>query len=139
MRAGLVGDSVKRAKVRNRTVGFFRHDAEVPFINLNKFATIADAVGIPHYWRDRDGNVSQFWHSGIIPKGTGVMCQHRERGMKHTFWVVTDPESELVGKMFIIGHTFKDRKETEDERFEYSNISPTLKYSFLAENPPAGG
>ena len=139
MRAGLVGDSVKRAKVRNRTVGFFRHDAEVPFINLNKFATIADAVGIPHYWRDRDGNVSQFWHSGTIPKGTGVMCQHRERGMKHTFWVVTDPESELVGKMFIIGHTFKDRKETEDERFEYSNISPTLKYSILAEKPPAGG
>ena len=53
------------------------------------------ATSIPHYWRDRDGKVSQFWHSGVIPKGTGVVCQHRERGMKHTFWTVTDPESEL--------------------------------------------
>ena len=63
------------------------------------------------------------------------MGAHRERGMKHTFWIITDPESELVGKMFIIGHTFKDRREVEDERFEYSNVSPTLKYSILAEKP----
>ena len=126
---------MKQAKVRNRTVGFFRADAEVPFINLEMFETIKDATGIPHYWRDRDGSVSQFWHGGVIPKGTGVMCKHRERGMKHTFWVVTDPESDLVGKMFIVGHTFKDRVETEDEKFEYSNISPTLKYSILAEKP----
>ena len=104
-------------------------------INLNMFETIKDATGIPHYWRDSDGNVSQFWHAGTIPKGTGVMCAHRERGMKHTFWTVTDPESDLVGKMFIIGHTFKDRREIEDERFEYSNISPTLKYSILSEKP----
>ena len=55
--------------------------------------------------------------------------------LKHTFWVVTDPESELVGKMFIVGHTFKDRKEDEFEKFEYSNISPTLKYSILSEKP----
>ena len=126
---------MKRAKVRKHTVGFFRSDAEVPFISLEMFDTIKDATGIPHYWRDRDGNVSQFWHSGVIPKGTGVVCRHRERGMKHTYWTVSDPESELVGKMFIIGHTFKDRIETADERFEYSNISPTLKYSILAEKP----
>ena len=126
---------MKQAKVRKHTVGFFRNDAKVPFINLEMFDTISEATGIPHYWRDRDGNVSQFWHSGVIPKGTGVVCQHRERGMKHTFWTVSDPESELVGKMFVIGHTFKDRVETEDERFEYSNISPTLKYSILAEKP----
>jgi len=126
---------MKRAKVRRRTVGFFRHDADVPFINLSMFETIKDATGIPHYWRDSDGDVSQFWHAGTIPKGTGVMCAHRERGMKHTFWTVTDPESELVGKMFIIGHTFKDRREVADERFEYSNISPTLKYSILSEKP----
>jgi len=55
--------------------------------------------------------------------------------MKHTFWTVSDPESELVGKMFVIGHTFRDRKETDDEKFEYSNISPTLKYSILSEKP----
>ena len=126
---------MKQAKVRKHTVGFFRNDAEVPFINLEMFETIKDATGIPHYWRDRNGNVSQFWHSGVIPKGTGVVCQHRERGMKHTYWTVTDPESDLIGKMFIIGHTFKDRIETADERFEYSNISPTLKYSILAEKP----
>ena len=126
---------MKQSKVRKHTVGFFRNDAEVPFINLEKFKTIEDATGIPHYWRDRDGNVSQFWHSGVIPRGTGVVCKHRERGMKHTFWVVADPESELVGKIFVIGHTFKDRVETEDERFEYSNISPTLKYSILSEKP----
>jgi len=126
---------MKRAKVRKHTVGFFRNDAEVPFINLDMFETIKDATGIPHYWRDHDGNVSQFWHAGVIPKGTGVVCRHRERGMKHTFWTVSDPESELVGKMFIIGHTFKDRIEIEDERFEFSNISPTLKYSILAEKP----
>ena len=126
---------MKQAKVRRHTVGFFKRDAEVPFINLSMFDTIKDATGIPHYWRDADGNVSQFWHAGVIPKGTGVVCAHRERGMKHTFWVVTDPESDLVGKMFIVGHTFKDRKENEFEKFEYSNISPTLKYSILAEKP----
>ena len=126
---------MKRAKVRNNTVGFFRHDAEVPVINLEMVVTFKHATGIPHFWRDRAGNVSQFWHAGVVPKGTGVMCAHRERGMKHTFWIITDPESELVGKMFIIGHTFKDRREVEDERFEYSNVSPTLKYSILAEKP----
>ena len=126
---------MKQAKVRRHTVGFFRNDAEVPFINLEKFETITAATSIPHYWRDDDGKVSQYWHSGVIPKGTGVVCAHRERGMKHTFWTVTDPESELVGKVFIVGHTFKDRKEIEDERFEYSNISPTLKYSILSEKP----
>ena len=99
------------------------------------FETVKAATGIPHYWRDADGNISQFWHAGVIPKGTGVMCAHNERGMKHTFWTVTDPESELVGKMFVIGYTFKDRREVEDERFEYSNISPTLKYSILSEKP----
>ncbi len=126
---------MKQAKVRNRMSGWFRNDAEVPFINLEMFETVEQATGIPHYWRDSDGNVSQFWHTGVIPKGTGVTCKHRERGMKHTFWIVTDPESELVGKMFVIGHTFKDRKEDEFEKFEYSNISPTLKYSILAEKP----
>ena len=126
---------MKQAKVRKHTVGFFRNDAEAPFINLEMFETIKQATGIPHYWRDRDGNVSQFWHSGVIPKGTGVVCRHRERGMKHTYWTVSDPESELIGKMFIFGLTFKDRIETADERFEYSNISPTLKYSILAEKP----
>ena len=65
---------MKQAKVRKHTVGFFRNDAEVPFINLEMFDTIDQATGIPHYWRDRDGNVSQFWHSGVIPKGTGVVC-----------------------------------------------------------------
>ena len=126
---------MKRAKVRRHTVGFFRQDAEVPFINLSMFETVKAATGIPHYWRDADGNISQFWHAGVIPKGTGVMCAHNERGMKHTFWTVTDPESELVGKMFVIGYTFRDRREVEDERFEYSNISPTLKYSILSEKP----
>tara|TARA_Y100001937_G_C6945474_1_gene252285 strand:+ start:167 stop:556 length:390 start_codon:yes stop_codon:yes gene_type:complete len=126
---------MKQAKVRKHTIGFFRNDTQVPFINLEMFDTIKAATGIPHYWRDCDGNVSQFWHSGVIPKGTGVVCKHRERGMKHTFWVVSDPESELIGKMFIVGHTFKDRTETEDDTFEYSNISPTLKYSILAEKP----
>ena len=126
---------MKQAKVRRHTVGFFRNDAEVPFINLEMFETITAATSIPHYWRDSDGKVSQFWHSGVIPKGTGVVCTHRERGMKHTFWTVTDPESELIGKVFIVGHTFKDRKEDEFEKFEYSNISPTLKYSILAEKP----
>ena len=126
---------MKRAKVRRHTVGFFRQDAEAPFINLSMFETVKAATGIPHYWRDADGNISQFWHAGVIPKGTGVMCAHNERGMKHTFWTVTDPESELVGKMFVIGYTFKDRREVEDERFEYSNISPTLKYSILSEKP----
>ena len=126
---------MKQAKVRRHTAGFFRNDAEVPFINLEKFETITAATSIPHYWRDDEGNVSQYWHSGVIPKGTGVVCTHRERGMKHTFWTVTDPESELIGKVFIVGHTFKDRKEIEDERFEYSNISPTLKYSILSEKP----
>jgi hypothetical protein len=126
---------MKQSKVRRGTVGFFRQDAEVPFINLSKFETITAATSIPHYWRDKEGSVSQFWHSGTIPKGTGVMCAHRERGMKHTFWLVTDPESDLIGKVFIIGHTFKDRTEHEFDKFEYSNISPTLKYSILAENP----
>jgi hypothetical protein len=127
--------SMKRAKVKKHTVGFFREDAEAPFINLEKFETVTAATSIPHYWRDADGSVSQFWHAGIISKGTGVVCIHRERGMKHTFWTVADPESDLVGKIFIVGHTFKDRKEYEFDKFEYSNISPTLKYSILAEKP----
>lgn len=126
---------MKQSKVRNRTVGFFRREVDVPFINLEMFSTIDEATSIPHYWRDKQGRVSQFWHAGVIPKGTGVTCKHRERGMKHTFWVVTDPESELVGKMFIVGHTFKDRRETEDDRFEFSNESPSLKYSILSEKP----
>ena len=126
---------MKQAKVKRHTVGFFRKDAEVPFINLEMFETITAATSIPHYWRDGDGNVSQFWHAGVIPKGTGVSCTHRERGMKHTFWTVTDPESDLIGKVFVIGHTFKDRTEEEFEKFEYSNISPALKYSILSEKP----
>ena len=127
---------MKHAKVRNRTVGFFRRDAEAPFINLEMFKTIEEATGIPHYWRDENGKVSQFWHSGVIPKGTGVMCKHRQRGMKHTFWVVTDPESDLVGKMFIIGHLFRDRIEDSEEMTDkYRNASPMLKHSILAEKP----
>ena len=126
---------MNRRKVKNNTVGFFRQDTEVPFVNLEMFDTVDDAMSIPHYWRDRDGNLSQFWHSGTIPKGTGVMCRRREFGMKHTFWVVTDPESELVGKVFVVGFVFKDRKETSDECFEYSNISPAVKYSVLSEKP----
>ena len=96
------------------------------------FETITAATSIPHYWRDSEGKVSQFWHNGVIPKGTGVVCTHRERGMKHTFWTVTDPESELIGRC-LLDMRFKDRKEDEFEKFEYSNISPTLKYSILAE------
>jgi len=126
---------MKQAKVRNKTYGWFRRDAEVPFINLEKFSTISDATSIPHYWRDKDGRLSQFWHAGHIPKNTGVMCIHRERGMKHTYWSVVDPESDLVGKIFIVGHTFKDRFENDDEDYEYSNVSPSLKYSILSEKP----
>ena len=59
---------------------------------------------------------------------------HRQRGMKHTFWAVTDPESELVGKVFIVGFRFDDRLELQDEMsFQYENISPFVKYSLLSE------
>ena len=49
---------MKQAKVKRHTVGFFRKDAEAPFINLEMFETITAATSIPHYWRDGDGNVS---------------------------------------------------------------------------------
>jgi hypothetical protein len=60
---------------------------------------------------------------------------HRERGMKHTFWAVTDPESESIGKVFVVGFRFDDRIEnsTDDMTFEYENISPFVKYSLLSE------
>ena len=93
---------MKQAKVRRHTVGFFEHDAEVPFINLSMFETIEDATGIPHYWRDADG---KYRSSGMLASYRRVraLCVPIATGMKHTFWVVTDPESELVGKMFIVG------------------------------------
>ena len=37
---------MKQAKVRKHTVGFFRNDAEVPFINLEMFETITAATQI---------------------------------------------------------------------------------------------
>ena len=39
---------MKQSKVKKHTVGFFRNDAEVPFINLEMFETIKQATGIPH-------------------------------------------------------------------------------------------
>ncbi len=127
---------MNQAKVKRGVVGFFKKDTMAPFVSLEEFTTITEATGIPHYWRDHNGCVSQFWHAAEIPKNTAAMCMRRERGMKHTFWLITDPESDLVGKIFVIGHTFKDRIENEDEMtFEYLNVSPTLKHSILAEKP----
>ena len=75
---------MKQAKVRKHTVGFFRNDAEVPFINLEMFETIEQATGIPHYWRDRNGNVSQFWHIQLDdPMSIPTFKKHR----KSTFYV----------------------------------------------------
>tara|TARA_R100000426_G_scaffold32219_1_gene26451 strand:+ start:1060 stop:1479 length:420 start_codon:yes stop_codon:yes gene_type:complete len=127
---------MKQAKVRKGTVAFLKDDLHLPFINLanSKFNTMKDVYTIPHYWRDRDGKMSHLWHLDYLPRNTKVTCTHRERGMKHTFWAVTDPESDSIGKVFVVGFRFDDRFEMEDElSFQYENISPFVKYSLLSE------
>ena len=125
---------MRQAKVKNGTVGFLREDADLPFINLHLFETMKEVYTIPHYWRDRDGRMSHLWHLDSVPKNTKVTCQFKQRGMKHTFWCVTDPESDLVGKVFIVGFRFNDRIEDEKEfSTTYENSSPLVKYSLFAE------
>ena len=57
---------MKQAKVRRHTVGFFRNDV-VPFINLKSLKQ-SQQPRVFRYWRDDEGKVSQYWHSGVIPK-----------------------------------------------------------------------
>ncbi len=125
---------MRQAKVNKGTVAFLRDDLHLPFINLSKFKTMKDVYTIPHYWRDSDGKMSHLWHIDMLQRNTKITCMHRERGMKHTFWAVTDPESESIGKVFVVGFRFDDRIENElDMSFQYENISPFVKYSLLSE------
>jgi hypothetical protein len=49
-------------------------------------------------------------------------------------WVVTDPESEAIGKIFIVGFRFDDREEDEEEQtFRYTNVSPFIRHSLLSD------
>ena len=126
---------MRQAKVRKGTIAFLKDDLYLPFINLGRFSKMKDVYTIPHYWRDNDGKMSHLWHLDLLQRNTKITCMHRERGMKHTFWAVTDPESESIGKVFVVGFRFDDRIEnsTDDMTFEYENISPFVKYSLLSE------
>tara|TARA_Y100001972_G_C7578751_1_gene290338 strand:- start:53 stop:454 length:402 start_codon:yes stop_codon:yes gene_type:complete len=125
---------MRHAKVRKGTVAFLKDDLHLPFINLNLFKEMKDVYTVPHYWRDSEGKMSHLWHLDLLSRNTKVTCMHRERGMKHTFWAVTDPESDSIGKVFVVGFRFDDRINCDEEMtFDYSNISPFVKHSLLSE------
>jgi hypothetical protein len=125
---------MKQSKVRDGTIAYLKDDTYLPFINLNRFKSTEEVKGIPHYWRSNDGKMSHLWHTDNLKRNTKVTCFHRERGMKHTFWLVTDPESDAYGKIFVVGFRFDDREESEEDfTFKYTNISPFVKHSLLSE------
>ena len=125
---------MKQAKVRRGTVAYLRDHQQVPFLNLAHFRDEKEIKTIPYYWRDKEGKMSHLWHMDSLPRNTKVTCYHRQRGMKYSMWTVTDPESEAIGKIFIVGFRFDDREEDEEEQtFRYTNVSPFIRHSLLSD------